>query len=167
MIQVEDREQIRRAYFIDGKSIRQIAKELGHSRPTVRQAIAGAEPTAYALTVPRAAPVLGPFKASIDRLLEENKHLPRKQRYTSHKMYKVIHAEGYAGRESTVRGYVGQQRRDQKQPVYLPLEFDPGTDAQVDWGEGEVLMADEPVTAQLFFMRLCYSRRVFAMAFPA
>ncbi len=44
MIQVEDREQIRRAYFIDGKSIRQIAKELGHSRPTVRQAIEGSSP---------------------------------------------------------------------------------------------------------------------------
>lgn len=167
MIQVEDREQIRRAYFVEGKSIRQIARELGHSRPTVRQAIEAAEPGAYALTAPRAAPVLGPYKVSLDRLLEENKQLPRKQHYTSHKMYEAIHAEGYAGSESTVRGYVGQQRRDQKRAVYLPLEFDPGTDAQVDWGEGEVILAGEQVTVQLFFMRLCYSRRVFAGAFPA
>jgi transposase len=106
MIQVEDREQIRRAYFIDGKSVRQIARELGHSRTTVRQAIAAAEPNPYTLTMPRAAPVLGPFKAAPDHLLEENKRLPRKQRYTSHKMYEAIHAQGYAGSESTVRGYV-------------------------------------------------------------
>lgn len=167
MIQVEDREQIRRAYFVEGKSIREIARELGHSRPTVRQAIEAAEPQTYTLTVPRAAPVLGPHKASLDRLLEENKHLPRKQRYTTHKMYEVIHAEGYAGSEPTVRGYIGRQRRDQKRAVYLPLEFDPGTDAQADWGEGDVFLAGEQVTVQLFFMRLCFSRRTFAMAFPA
>ena len=64
MIQVEDREQIRRAYFVEGKSIRQIARELGHSRPTVRQAIESAEPSAYTLTVARPAPVLGPYKVS-------------------------------------------------------------------------------------------------------
>jgi transposase len=51
--------------------------------------------------------------------------------------------------------------------MYLPLEFDPGTYAQVDWGEGEVILGGEQVTVQLFFMWLCYSRRVFAAAFPA
>jgi transposase len=167
MIQVEDREQIRRAYFVEGKSVRKIARELGHSRPTVRQAIEAAEPSEYTLTVARPAPVLGPYKVSLDRLLEENQQLPRKQRYTSHKMYKAICAEGYTGGESTVRGYVGQHRHDKKRPVYLPLEFDPGTDAQVDWGEGAVILAGEQMTVQLFFMRLCYSRRVFVMAFPA
>ena len=30
-----------------------------------------------------------------------------------------------------------------------------------------VILAGEQVTVQLFFMRLCYSRRVFVMAFPA
>jgi transposase len=51
--------------------------------------------------------------------------------------------------------------------VFLPLEFDPGTDAQVDWGEAEAIIAGVQQTVQFFVMRLCYSRRVFAMAFPA
>jgi hypothetical protein len=51
--------------------------------------------------------------------------------------------------------------------VYIPLEFDPGTDAQVDWGEAIAIVADQRTTAQVFFMRLCYSRRLFVMAFPA
>jgi transposase len=167
MITVEDREEIRRAFFVEEKGIRQIAKELGHSRPTVRVALESAAPPAHPATEPRAAPVLGPFKASLDRLLEENQHLPRKQRYTSHKMFVAIHAEGYKGSESSVRGYVGLRRRDPKREVYLPLEFDPGTDAQVDWGEGQVLLGGEPVTAQLFLMHLCYSRRTFMQAFPS
>ncbi len=167
MIQVEEREQIRRAYYVEGKSVRQIARERGHSRSTVRQAIESAELGEYKLSVPRPAPVLGAYKASLDRMLEENQHLPHKQRYTGHKMYLAIQAEGYTGSEPSVRRYVGQRRQDQKRAVYLPLEFDPGTDAQVDWGEGEVILAGEQVTVQLFFMRLCYSRRVFVMAFPA
>lgn len=167
MIKVEKREQIRRAYFVQNKSIRQIAREFKCSRPTVRKAIASAEPATYRLKVPRPAPVLGPYKARIDQLLAENERLPRKQRYTGHKIYKSIEAEGYAGSEPSVRGYIAQRRREKKRPkVYIPLEFDPATDAQVDWGEGMAIIAGELVKVQLFYMRLCYSRRLFMMAFP-
>ena len=137
MINVEQREKIRRAYFVEEKSIRQVARELKCSRRTVRKAIASAAPASYTLTVSRAAPVLGPYKERVRELLAENERLPRKQRYTGHKIYQIIQKEGYAGSESTVRGYIARQRREKKRrKVYIPLEFDPGTDAQVDWGEG-------------------------------
>ena len=167
MIRVEDREKIRRAYFIENKSQRQIARELGHSRKTVRKAIESAEPAMYALRRPRPAPVLGAYKVRIDELLAENERLPRKQRYTGRKIYEDIEADGYTGSESTVRGYIAQRRREKKKrKVYIPLEFDPGADAQVDWGEAMAIIAGEQVTVQLFVMRLCYSRRLFVMAFP-
>jgi transposase len=51
--------------------------------------------------------------------------------------------------------------------VYIPLEFDPGTDGQVDWSKALVIIASECVTVQMFIMRLCYSRRIFVRAFPA
>lgn len=168
MIEVEERERIRRAYFIEKKSIRQIAKELRHSRDTVKKAIETAEPAGYRLKRPRLAPVLGPYMARIDELLEENERLPRKQRYTGHKMYEDIWAKGYTGSESRVRGYIAYRRRDKKKrKVHIPLEFDPGTDAQVDWGEALVIMNGENVTVQLFLMRLCYSRRLFVRAYPS
>lgn len=69
--------------------------------------------------------------------------------------------------ESSVRGYIAKRRKEKKRPkVYIPLEFDPGTDGQVDWGEALVIIAGERVTVQLFVMRLCYSRRIFVRAFP-
>lgn len=167
MIKVEKQEAIRRAFFIEGKSIRAIAREFHCGRPTVRRAIASAEPAQYTLQQPREAPVLGPYKARIDELLAENERLPRKQRYISKKIYELIQKDGYTGSESGVRGYIAQRRREQKRPqVYIPLEFDPGTDGQVDWGEGMAIIAGEQVTVQLFYMRLCYSRRLFMMAFP-
>ena len=167
MISVEDREEIRRAYFKENKSQRQIARELGHSRKTVRKAIESAEPGSYTLRKPRPAPVLGPYKARIDELLEENERLPRKQRYTGHRIYMEIQADGYNGAESTVRGYIAQRRQEKKKrKVYIPLEFDPGTDAQVDWGEAIVIVGGERVTVQIFLMRLCYSRKLFVRAYP-
>jgi transposase len=168
MISVEEREKMRRAYFNDKKSIRQIAKELHVARKTVCKAIESAEAEAYRLSRPRVAPILGPYKQRIDELLNENEHLPPKQRYTSHTICKEIRKGGYQGSESTVRAYVGERRKQKRRrKVYLPLEFDPGSDAQADWGEAVVEMGDERVAVQLFTMRLCYSRKLFMMAFPA
>jgi transposase len=168
MISVNDRECIRRAYFVEHKSIREIAKELGHSRKTVRKALEAAEASSYTLQEQRPAPILGSYKELIDRLLDQNQKMPRKQRYTTHKIYEQVQAAGYTGSESGVRGYIAQKRKEKKRPQrYIPLEFDPGMDAQVDWGEAVVNIAGKLVTVQVFVMRLNYSRRAFVMAFPA
>lgn len=167
MIQVEEIEKIRRAYFLEGLSIREIARRYHHGRPVIRKALAHPEPAGYRLEKPRPAPVLDPFKARIDELLAEREQQPRKQRYTARKIFQLIQAEGYAGSEVTVRRYVRQQRaQKQKGEAYLPLEFDPGQDGQMDWAEAVVKMAGEQLTVQLFLMRLNYSKARFMMAFP-
>ena len=113
-----------------------------------------AEAAAYTLTEPRSAPVLGPYRARIAAMLAENAHLPPKQRQTSHTMFVRLWAEGYRGSESNVRTFLAQLRRDQHKPkLFLPLEFDPGTDAQVDWGEADVIMQGVQQTVQIFVMR--------------
>jgi transposase len=168
MIQVEDREQIRRAYFVEHKSLRAIGRELRHSRMVIREALASAEARRYTLKTARPAPRLGEFKAAIDGLLAESATQPRKQRYTARKIFGQVQAQGYAGSEVTVRRYVALQRQTaRKRDVYLPLEFDPGQDAQVDWGEAEVLLAGELTTVQFLVVRLNYSRRTFVRAYPA
>ena len=86
MLTVHDYERIRRAYYIDKKSIRQIGRELGHGYWTVRKALDAPEPEPYRLSQPKVAPVLGPYKAHIERLLAEDAHLPSKQRYTGKKI---------------------------------------------------------------------------------
>ncbi len=45
MLTVDQREQVRRAYFIEGKSIRRIAREGLHDRRTVRKFLGDAGPT--------------------------------------------------------------------------------------------------------------------------
>jgi len=167
MITVQDRAKIRRAYHVEGKSMRQIAREYRHSYWTIRKALDSAEGRPYTLSKPKPAPKLGPYKETVERLLVEEAELPRKQRYTTRKIYEIVAEEGYKGSESNLRRHVGRRRREMSRPkVYVPLAFDPGQDAQVDWGEAQVVMAGGRETVQLFVMRLCYSRRTFAMAFP-
>lgn len=164
---VEERERIRRAYYVEEKSMRQIASEMRHSYWTIRSAVADASEQRYTLRVAKRAPVLGPYKAQVETLLVESEQQPRKQRYTSHKIYELLRQAGYGGSESSVRHYVSQQRKGRKGPaIYLPLSFEPGKDAQVDFGEALVILAGERVTVQLFVLRLCYSRKLFVMAFP-
>ena len=141
---MEEYEAIRRAYFLEGKSVRAIAREYRHGRPLVRRAIASAEPAKYTLKQSRSAPVLGSYKARIDELLVENETLPRKQRYTSRKIFELLAAEGYQGSASSVRAYVAAQRKELRvKPTYLPLEFEPVQDAQMDWGEAVVKIAGQ------------------------
>lgn len=173
MLTVKEWEQMRRAFHLEGKSINEIAQETGRAWRTVKKMVAATEPPRYRQKQKREAPKLGPYQQQVRKMLTENKTLPRKQRWTSPLIFQAIQKDGYAGAESTVRHYVAQVRQEMKQSrrqqseVYLPLEFDPGTDAQVDWGEGDIMMAGEQITVQLFLMKLSYSRRTFMMAFPS
>ena len=168
MIQVQEWERIRQAFHVEGKSLRAIERETGRAFRTVKRMAESESPPGYQLRQERPATVLGPYKERIRELLAENKQLPRKQRWTAQKIFETIQEEGFVGAASTVRHFVGQVRKEMRQPaVFLPLEFDPGSDAQVDWGEGEVIMGGQQITVQLFLMKLSYSRRTLMMAFPS
>ncbi len=114
MIAVQGRAEIRNAYFNENKSIRQIAREYHRSPKTIKKALGSAEVESYSLSKPRAAPVLGPYKDEIERLLEENESLPRKQRYTAHKIYQAFQEQGYAGSELSVHCYVSKKRKEKR-----------------------------------------------------
>jgi transposase len=155
MVKVDEIETIRRAYFIEGKSIREISREFGHCRRTVRKALKDPGPWKYRLQAERRQPVLGPYQERIDSLLEESDQQPRKQRFTARRIYQLICEDGYQGSESTVRRYVGKKRSATRRgDSYLPLEFDPGQDAQLDWTEAVVELKGKRQKVQLFIMRL-------------
>jgi transposase len=167
MMTVEQHDQIRQMYYQQNLSGRHIAKRLGISRNTVAKALTEESAPRYKLKAPRPAPKLAKFKARIDQLLAENQRLPKKQRLTNYKIYQVISAEGFTGSASSVNTYAVEWRKRQRTPkVFLPLEFAPGQDGQVDWGEAEVFIAGIRQTVQIFVMWLAYSRRIFVMAFP-
>lgn len=166
MIQVDEKENIRRLYFIQRQSIRGISRKYHHSRKTVRKAVNDASVPQYHLSIPRPCPVMDPVKSVIEKWLEEDRSQPKKQRHTAHRIYtRLVSEYGFTGGERTVRQYISRLRHN-FQELFIPLEFAPGTDAQCDWGEVHVYMEDKLIPVQVFCMKLAYSGRPFVMAFP-
>lgn len=170
MIQVDEKERIRRAYQIDGWSKRRIEAAWHHSRRTINQALADASEAVYHLRQPRTAPTMGAYQGVIDEWLLADRQRRPKQRHTAQRIYeRLCEEQGFSGHESTVRRFVRLRRQalGGKTPdVFLPLTYDPGQDGQCDWGEAEVLLGGQLVTVQFLFVTLCYSQATFVMAFP-
>jgi len=167
MITVEQKEQIRRAFYIEGKSIRQIQRETGYHRQTIRQALQDSAVPKYKRKGPKSSPVLDPVKPIIDHWLAEDRNKPPKQRHTAKRIHERLTTEyGFQGAESTIRSYVGRQRKAMRTQVFIPLSYQPGQTGQVDFGEAQVIIAGEQLKAQLFCLRLGYSKQPFVTAVP-
>src|SRR3990170_5067705 len=109
MIKVDQKETIRRFYFIKRHSIRQIAEEFHRSRKTVRKAIADASVPQYCLAAPKPSPVMGPYLDKVMEWLEADKSRQVKQRHTANRIYERLIGEcGFTGAERTVREHVSK-----------------------------------------------------------
>ena len=165
MLQVEDFAKIRRASR-DGMSIRAIARQFGHSRRSIRKALAQAEPKPYTRAEPYRAPKLGPFTAVIDAILAADVEAPRKQQHTAAQVFRRLQAEhGYPGGYDQVRRYVQRHRRRQRE-TFIPLQHDAGQRAEVDFGHIAVDLPDGRRQVPVLLVTWAYSNCPFALALP-
>jgi len=81
-------EHIRTAKRVYKKSIRQIAKETGHSRVTVRKVLSGLEPK-YRRSKEPACAVMDAFGPVVEGWLKNDVGEPRKQRHTAHRIWRL------------------------------------------------------------------------------
>ena len=155
-----------------GMPIREISRRLGIARNTVRRYLRGAEAERYCLKEPRRRPAQERVEARVRELLEEEreKETPGKQRLTGARIHRIVRKEGLEASERTVRTIVAQVRlelRDALAHAYLPLEYEPGEDAQVDFFEADVDDVEKGRTkVHVLQVRACYSRRTYRYASP-
>ena len=162
---VDDFAKIRQADR-DGFSSRQIAKQFGVGRDTIRKALQNAEPPPYTLEQPRPAPVFGPFRPFVDAILAEDENAPRKQRHTASQIHRRLIAEhGYAGKYDQVRRYL-QQRRLSRRETFIPLEHRPGVRAEADFGHIHVDFPEGRRQVPVLIVTWSYSNAPFAIALP-
>lgn len=162
MLTVNHYELIRRTVLIDGLSEREAARRLNHSRNTIAKALRHPTPPGYRLSKERPRPSVEPFRAFIEQILRDDESAPRKQRHTAMRIYERLRDEhGYTGHDCTVRRFVRHLKAAMGGTVketFMPLVFDPGEEAQVDWGEAIVLENGVRTKVQLFEMRLAHSK---------
>lgn len=168
MYKVETYALARHAYYIEGKSQRQIAKELGVNRRSIQKMLKQAAPPGYKRTKPARKPKLDPHKAWIDEILETDKTKHRKQRHTMVRIFNRLKEErGFTGCYVTVCNYVMTKRLKAKaKEMFVPLEHDPGM-AQCDFGEADVIINQQKLKAHFLVMQLPFSDSIFVKAYPA
>jgi len=169
MLKMSQYELIKTAHRVYEKSIRQIAKEFGHSRKTVRKALRDVSP-AYQRKAPPVSPVMDCYRATILSWLRSDLEVPRNQRHTARRIYsRLVEEYDFRGAESTVRRYVRLLKIDEglyKREAFIPLEPEMGKEAEVDWGRAVVVVAGKKQTVELFCMRSKYSGKDFVRAYP-
>jgi len=166
MYTVELYARVRRAVLVEGRSEREVAREFGLARETVRKMLRHAVPPGYRRQQPVRRPRLGPWLGVIDAILEEDKSQPVKQRHTAKRIFDRLRAEyGFPGGYTIVKDYVRLQGQ-RRQEMFVPLSHAAGT-AQADFGEALVVIAGVECTAHYLAMDLPQSDDIFVVAFPA
>lgn len=166
---VELFEEIRREYEFGVGTVAGVARKFGVHRRLVRQALHSAVPPARKRGV-RPCPKLGPVREFIDRILEGDRHAPRKQRHTARRIHQRILAElpGAEVGASTVRRYVRLRKHELGlvgREVCVPQCYEWGVEAQVDWYEAAAELDGERQVVQVLALRSMASGAAFHRAY--
>ncbi len=152
---------IRHKVLTEGVPIREVARELGLSRNTIRRyARAKAVPLPRP-EGPRPAPARDKVAEAAAAIWAQRRAFTAgKQRLTAARLWELLRDDGHDPSARTVRRLVSAFRRAERE-VTVPLVYAPGELAQVDFFEVWVELAGVRQRAWLFLMRLMHSGRDF------
>jgi transposase len=161
--------RVRREFFVHGRTIKEIERELHVSRNTIRKILrSGATAFEYERAV-QPMPKIGPWREALEDLLAANAARPSRDRLTLTRIFEELRGLGYEGGYDAVRRYAASWRRRENaasKSAFVPLSFAPGEAYQFDCSHEIVLINGTTVTVKVAHVRLCYSRMLFVRAYP-
>jgi len=169
MLILETVAKIRRAYFVQGKAIKAICRELRVSRKVVRKVLRSEATEFRYEREEQPLPRIGPWQDALDRLLATNESKASRERLTLIRVFEELRRVGYEGGYDAIRRYARGWQRDRASTsvgAFVPLSFAPGEAYQFDWSHDVVLINGTTVTVKVAHMRLCHSRMLFVRAYP-
>src|ERR1700724_4402935 len=126
MFTVELYAKIRHAVMIDGLSRREAAKRFGVHRNTITKMLSFSVPPGYRRRERPASKKLGPYMAWIDKVLEDDRSVHKKQRHTAQRIFERLRdEEGFSGGYTIVREYVARAMLRLRE-MFVPLSHRPG-----------------------------------------
>lgn len=143
--------EVLRLHYIEGASVRCIARKMGLARKTVRQILGRKLPTPPTARAPRSRS-LDPYRDAVRTMLSDTPEMHA----TS--VLERLRAMGYRGGITVVRDLVRELRPRAAREVFLTLEHAPGQIAQVDWADFGFALPGCPRRVSAFVMVLAYSR---------
>ena len=169
MLIVETIAKIRRAFFVQGKPIKAICRELRLSRKVVRKVLRSKATEFHYEREAQPLPKIGPWSDKLDQLLLANEAKVARERLTLIRLFEELRELGYDGGYDAVRRYARRWAKEHGQSTaaaYVPLSFAPGEAYQFDWSHEVVLLSGVTVIVKVAHVRLCHSRMLFVRAYP-
>ena len=158
--------RVRRAVMVEGMSIREVSRVFGLHRETVGKMLAYSAPPGYRRQSPPGKPELEHYTGIIDRILDDDHRVPRKQRHTAKRIFERLRDEyGFDGGYTIIKDYVREHRR-QTREMFVPLSHSPGH-AQCDFGEALVVIGGVERKSHCSIPDLPHSDGCFVKAYPA
>src|SRR3981081_989951 len=168
MIGVDKIGQIRRAYFEQDRTIKEIVRTLSVSRATVRKVIRGHQTEFKYERGVQPARRLGDWIDVLTEILEKESKLPKRERRSTQRLFEELRGRGYDGAHDSVHRFV-KAWRNERVPVpvhaYVPMSFAPGEAYQFDWSHETITLAGLPLTVKAAHMKLSHSRMPFVRVY--
>lgn len=151
-----------------GVSWREIARQLGVSRDTVRK-YATMEDCSPKPAVRRGRrSLIDAHSETVDSWLSADRLMPRKQRHTARRVYaRLVEEEGFEGSFSSVRRYVKRWREEHRSDGdgYLELDWSGGV-MRVDFGEAVATIGGGDVKVHCLVATFPHSNMRYVAAMP-
>ena len=155
--------ELRRKIRNEQVSLRQLARETGLHRQTLRKIRDHSEPAGYRRHRPAVKSKIGPYLGRIKELIGSDQQTA-KQYYTAKKIWQILQSEGFTGGYTIVKDAVRELKKVCRE-VFMPLSQRPG-EAQVDFGYAVVNFDGILKKVCFFVMSMVHSDAMFVMAFP-
>jgi transposase len=161
MLRMDQVHVVRHKVLVEGLPVRQVARELGISRNTVKRYLTRPAPVRVE-SRPRLKPVREKAQPRIEALLAQSPSWTGgKQRLTATRLHAMLSAEGLKVGATVVKEVVAEWKRRRRE-VFVPLVYAPGELAEVDFFEVLLDLAGKRQKAWMFLLRLMHSGRDFA-----
>ncbi len=160
--------RVRRAFHVQGWSVKRISRELHVSRNTVRKILRSGETVFGYERERQPKPRIDPWRAQLDGFLSANRVKPERERLTVIRIFEELRELGYDGSYDAVRRYAKSWAKAQGSmtaDAYVPLFFAPGEAYQFDWSHEIVVINGVTTTVKVAHVRLCHSRMMFVRAY--
>src|SRR5256714_3846624 len=168
MIGVDKIGEIRRAYFEQHRSIKEIVRTLSVSRATVRKVVRSKQTEFKYERGVQPSPKLGDWVEVLTEILENEAKLPKRERRSTQRLFEELRGHGYDGAHDSVHRFVKAWRNERvRVPVhaYVPMSFAPGEAYQFDWSHETITLAGLPLTVKAAHMKLSHSRMPFVRVY--
>src|SRR3954447_25702746 len=125
MLVLETVAKIRRAYFVQKKTIKAICRELRVSRKVVRKVLRSEATEFHYERGEQRLPRIGPWQAALDQMLASSEAKPGRERLTLIRIFEALRGLGYEGGYDAARRYARVWQRDRAARVgaFIPLSF--------------------------------------------